>query len=301
MSFEHIFDEMEITAEPFALCELHGRCALGLGGQLDATLHYILAGSGEIVFKDRLPVKIERGTLVLVPAIKSHTLRSSGKTGLSIPNCHPAELDLARHLVTAEDTSTEGALLAICSHVKVGLRGTNALVDLVRQPLVERITDNAAIEAPIDGLLRELSQPSMGSKAMIRVLLLECMIHLLRSRLRARDHALNWMAALVDEKLWAALQQMLKAPGHPHTAESLAQTAGLSRSAFSARFSIAYGSGPMELLREMRMHEAATLLLRSDLPVKRVAERVGFRSRSAFSRAFISATGQSPKHFRNSG
>jgi transcriptional regulator GlxA family with amidase domain len=55
----------------------------------------------------------------------------------------------------------------------------------------------------------------------------------------------------------------------------------------------------MELLRELRVHRAASWLTQSDLPVKRVAELVGFQSRSAFSRTFVSATGHSPRQFRN--
>jgi len=54
----------------------------------------------------------------------------------------------------------------------------------------------------------------------------------------------------------------------------------------------------MELLRELRMHRAASLLVRTDLPVKRVAEIIGFRSRSAFTRTFTDAMGMSPRHFR---
>ena len=64
---------------------------------------------------------------------------------------------------------------------------------------------------------------------------------------------------------------MLDRPSHPHTVESLAQAAGMSRSSFAERFSDAYGSGPMKLLRDLRMHLAASLLTESDLPAKRIA------------------------------
>jgi AraC-like DNA-binding protein len=54
----------------------------------------------------------------------------------------------------------------------------------------------------------------------------------------------------------------------------------------------------MTLLRDLRMHLAASLLTQSDLPVKRIAELAGFQSRSAFTRTFESATGLSPRSFR---
>ncbi len=298
MTFEHVFNELEIDAEPFALCELQGRCDMGLGRRSGATLHYVLAGRGEILFRGRPPVGVARGTLVLVPALHSHTLRSFGEPGRPLPDCRPAELGLVRHLETGAGADSAGKLLAVCSDVTVGLRGVGGLVDLVREPIVEEVETGSALSAPVDRLLRELSAPTLGSQALIRALLLECMIQLLRMRLQARDPALNWMAALIDEGLWSALRLMLDRPGHPHTVESLADVAGMSRSSFAARFSEAYGSGPMTLLRDLRMHLAASLLGQSDLPVKRIAELAGFQSRSAFTRAFESATGQSPRSFR---
>ena len=298
MSFEHIFDEMDIQSEPFALCELQGQCSLGLGSQSGATLHYILSGQGEIVFSSRPPIKIQRGTLVLVPTIEAHTLRSYGSKGKPIPKCHPAELDLANHLVGETTTDSPESLLAICSHISVSLKGASGLIDLIREPLVEKVNKDEALQSSVEKLLQELSSPSLGSKAMVRALLLECMIHLLRKRINDKDPALNWMAALVDEKLWVALKQMLDKPSENHSVESLAAIAGMSRSSFAAHFSKAYNKGPMELLRELRMNHAAMLLSTTDTPVKRVAELANFKSRSAFSRKFSEYTGVSPKQFR---
>ena len=45
MSFEHIFNEMEIKADPFALCELIGKCDMGLGHQSGATFALYFDGT----------------------------------------------------------------------------------------------------------------------------------------------------------------------------------------------------------------------------------------------------------------
>ena len=145
MSFEHVFNELEIDAKPFALCELRGRCDMGLGSRAGATLHYVLAGRGEILFRGRPPIGVSRGTLVLVPALHSHTLRSFGAPGRPLPDCHPAELDLMRHLATGDEADSAGKLLAVCSDVKVGLRGVGGLVDLVREPIVEEVEADSAL------------------------------------------------------------------------------------------------------------------------------------------------------------
>ncbi len=296
MSIERIFDEMEIGADPFALCELKGECTLGLGRQAIATLHYVVAGRGEIVFEGQKPIALAPGSLVLAPAHQSHKLRKPGLPGTPLPECKPAELNLTHHIAGRADSTDR--LLALCSHVHLRLRGVGNVVDLIRQPIVEHAKSGGDIEGVMHAVLRELAAPALGSRALIRTLLLQCMIHLLRTRYAANDPAASWMPALVDERLWSALHRMLEKPGDLHTVGTLAAEAGMSRSTFARRFSAAYGAGAMALLRDLRMQHAASLLSRSDLPVKRVAELCGYKSRSYFTRTFDTAMGQSPQSFR---
>lgn len=297
MSYDHILDELEITTDPFALCELKGECDLGLGRDASATLHYILSGEGEIMLHGRAALRVERGTLVLIPALQNHSLRSYGTVRDPLPDCKPAALNLAR-LLAEDQNGQNGQMTALCAHVTVGLRGVADMIDLVREPLVERVVAENPLHHTLAALLREVSTPGLGSRAMIRALLMQCMIDMLRRRLSTPGTALHWMAALADPTIWHALRQMLDAPGDPHSVESLAASTGMSRSAFAKRFADAYGSGPMELLRDLRMRHAGHLLSTTDLPVKRVAELVGFASRSAFTRMFEVKTGQSPRAFR---
>ncbi len=72
----------------------------------------------------------------------------------------------------------------------------------------------------------------------------------------------------------------------------------MSRSVFAARFTTSLDRPPMEFLKEMRLELAARLLARTDLPVKAVAARVGYSSRSAFSRAFQASHRVGPAAFR---
>jgi len=296
MSFEHIFDELEIGAEPFALCELRGRCDLPLGRLPRTILHYILAGEGEISVAGAPPLRVCAGSLVLIPAGSSHALHSFGGHGDPLPACRPAELNLERHL--AEGMAGHGQLLALCTQVTLGLRGAHGLIDLIRAPLTRKITPGDIQGGPVTRILGEICMPRTGSRAMLRALLLECMIGLLRDRIEAGDGALAWMEVLSDRSIWAALRLMLERPAGPHSVESLAMAAGLGRSSFAKRFAAAYGSGPMDLLRDLRMRMAADLLNRTDLPVERIAGMAGFQSRSAFTRAFTAATGTSPGAYR---
>jgi len=124
------------------------------------------------------------------------------------------------------------------------------------------------------------------------------MLHLFRDRLIANDPALTWMAAIGDPTLWDSLKVMLNKPHQPHSVGTLAAASGMSRAAFAKKFSDAYGDGPMRFLRQLRMNMAAELLQNTDHPVKLIATKVGFQSRSAFTRTFEKKFGQPPLNFR---
>ncbi|MBW8302008.1 MAG: helix-turn-helix transcriptional regulator [Hydrogenophaga sp.] len=101
--------------------------------------------------------------------------------------------------------------------------------------------------------------------------------------------------------LFAALRPyLLEKPGAMHTVESLAELAGMSRSRFAHRFSASFRTGPMEMLRGLRLQSAARQLIETDAGMARVAENCGFLSRSYFSMQFAAAFGMTPSEFRRS-
>jgi AraC-like DNA-binding protein len=295
LELDWVFDALELSAEPFALCALGPRDTLALPRERKATLHYVLAGRGEVVIANRPPVIVEAGAVVLVPALLKHALhgRQGGAARLSV--CQPAALGLARHAVG----DVQGDCLEVlCGRISLGLRGAGSVIDLLREPVVAPAQADGIRARALSLLVGELAAPRLGSRAVVRALLLECVIALLRDRLDAGTSELAWMAALADRRLWPALRAMLDAPGSPHSVELLAGLSGMSRSRFARRFARAYGKGPMQLLRDLRMRHAADLLLQTDLGVDRVAERAGFASRSYFTRQFEVSFGKPPGRFR---
>lgn len=68
----------------------------------------------------------------------------------------------------------------------------------------------------------------------------------------------------------------------------------MSRSAFAARFTALVGMPAMQYLAQWRMHTALASLQEQDVPVAVLAERLGYQSEAAFSRAFKRHLGLSP-------
>ena len=75
----------------------------------------------------------------------------------------------------------------------------------------------------------------------------------------------------------------------------LAKAAALSRSSFFERFTRVVGLPPMEYLLAWRMALARNLL-RQEVAIAEVAERVGYASASTFSTAFSRHVGQAAEH-----
>jgi AraC-like DNA-binding protein len=67
---------------------------------------------------------------------------------------------------------------------------------------------------------------------------------------------------------------------------SLANAAGMSRSAFAARFTHLVGEPAMEYVTHWKMHIARMWIGESDEAIAAIAGRVGCESEAAFSRAF---------------
>jgi AraC-like DNA-binding protein len=82
------------------------------------------------------------------------------------------------------------------------------------------------------------------------------------------------------------------------TLQSLAEEAGLSRSALAERFTHLVGVPPMQYLAQWRMQTAAQLLRDGDAKVAAVAAAVGYESEAAFSRAFSRMVGVAPAVWR---
>lgn len=69
------------------------------------------------------------------------------------------------------------------------------------------------------------------------------------------------------------------------TADKIAAFCKLNRIYFSRRFKAVMGCAPQEFLIRQRLTNAAELLRSTNLPIKTVANRCGYRDQPAFIRA----------------
>ena len=111
----------------------------------------------------------------------------------------------------------------------------------------------------------------------------------------------GWLRAIFDPQIGTALSAIHDSVNTPWTVESLAAAAGMSRSAFAARFKELLRQTPLEYVTEWRMQKAMQLLQQRDKKLIDVARLVGYESDAAFSKAFKRVVGINPGDYLKGG
>ncbi|WP_292899866.1 MULTISPECIES: AraC family transcriptional regulator [unclassified Nitratireductor] len=104
----------------------------------------------------------------------------------------------------------------------------------------------------------------------------------------------GWVAALRDPRLGRVIAALHRDPGRDWTVAELAAQMGSSRSVFADRFQAVTGMTPVRYLTELRMRLAAQWISREGMPIETAAQRLGYGSQAAFSRAFKRIIGKPP-------
>ncbi|MBO2455718.1 AraC family transcriptional regulator [Actinomadura barringtoniae] len=147
-------------------------------------------------------------------------------------------------------------------------------------------------------LVIEMQSPSQGSAVMISRILDLIFIQILRTWAAGEDAEPNWLAGAFDPQIGLSLSVIHRDPAHDWTVEELARACNLSRSVFAERFVARVGKPPATYLAHVRLDAATDLLRDTSLSVVHVAERVGYTSEAAFSRAFKNRYGMPPARWR---
>ncbi len=145
----------------------------------------------------------------------------------------------------------------------------------------------------------ESDRPWLGSSVMLSRLVDLLFVWSLRHWLvTASPQAGGLARAWDDTVVGRALGLMHAQPAKDWNVEALARELNQSRSGFSQRFVEVLGEPPMRYLTRWRMQLAADLLVSTKLRISQIAQRVGYDSEPAFSRAFRRQFGNAPVDHR---
>ncbi len=248
------------------------------------------------------PQWIERGSVVLLPEGRPHRCRSRPRVRAVPLDQLPVEplTDVYERL----DFGGGGATTSITYGV---LRFDRLAAQRLLQALPPIILIDSFHSDIVSGWLsdmlrwirEEAAARRFGGEAMITRLADIVVIRVLRAWLDASPHAqIGWLAALRDPQLGRALAALHQSPARPWTLSALAKTAGMSRSAFSARFCAHVGESPMRYLSGWRMLVARHALRHTRDGLTEVAKQVGYATEAAFCKAFKREFGVTPGSVR---
>lgn len=277
-------------------CLLAGQFSLDnpAGRPGEAPFHLLLEGQCAVEHGDRT-IQLRAGDVVLFPHGGAHRvlvehgaepIETVEKTGVAFPTLHSqgagAEIDL------------------FCGHYSLPPGAGELLFRTLPEPL--HVSFGADPDDPVRMLStlmrREAQANGPGTAAIVSSLCDALLAMVLRSSpgRRVSDDVL-WTAA-DDEAVLDVIDAVLREPGWDWSIAEFADRAAMSRATFIRHFSHATGMAVGEFLTRLRMVIAADMLADGDRSVSAIAAAVGYRSESAFGRAFRLATATTPARFR---
>ncbi len=264
--------------------------------------HLITEGECFVEMPEGPPVQLMAGDVVLFPHGDAH--RMSSQPGL--PPASGARLSevLSRRPRALAYGGGGATTKLVCGYLACDDRLARMLLSGLPPLLRVNVRGSPAglwLEASVRYALAEARSPRPGGEGVLAKLAEVLFIEVLRLAMQdpARPAA-GWLAGVGDRVVGAALAALHERPAEAWTLDELARTAHSSRSVLAERFQELVGQSPMQYLTQWRMLLATNLLRRSNVPLSRIAEEVGYQNDTAFSRAFRREFGTPPAAWRKS-
>lgn len=265
-------------------------------------LHVVTSGRCSLEVDGLEPQWLEQGSLALVPHGAGHRLRSDLDAETTPLFDIPVEQISDRYEVIRHGNGGEFAQL-ICVVVRFDHVAAEDLVPLLPRVLhVDSWSDDESgwLHSTLRFISREAKELRPGGETVITRLADILVIQMIRSWIdSAPEGEQGWLAALRDEQVGRALVSIHREPEREWTVASLAKEVGMSRTAFSARFTELVGRPAMRYVTQWRMRLARTHLRETKEPLVALAGRLGYQSEAAFSRAFKREFGVPPGSVRH--
>ncbi|MCF7750391.1 AraC family transcriptional regulator [Bacillus subtilis subsp. subtilis] len=265
---QSLLRRFSVTAEVFhagPLCGINNLDAEGERGQL----HLIHDGQVRVEHADGSVLQIDQPSVLLYPRPLAHRFVTDAQRGA----------DFA------------------CAHLQFEGAGNNPVAAALPAAICLPLDQLYGGQPILSVLFEEAFAQRCGRQALLDRLFEVVLIQILRALMESGQLRVGLLAGMAHPRLRHALVAMHDTPAEEWTLESLAQRAGMSRSAFADTFRDTIGSTPGQYLQGWRTR-LVQQALRKGQPLKRIAIDVGYGSEAALSRAFKAQTGHSPRQWK---
>lgn len=300
-----ILRELRLQKSFFCRTELVSPWGLFFSEREHAQFHFVAEGT--VIYASQGEEEVlEEGDMILLLHGKPHRLMDrQGRT------CHDTRklphVMLGAHAAILQHSNVEGGVtqkndaLVLCGGFVFEEVGTQLAERLPHILLLRK--EEHRLEGWWRQVLQMMNQEAQRCRpggATILSRLAELLIsQVLREWLERQDEeSAGLHQALRHPQIGQALSLLHTQPGHTWTVASLASAVGMSRAVFSERFGALVQDTPIHYLAKQRMLMAVQWLREGDGSLMEIAERLGYQSEAAFSRAFKRHVGTPPGEFR---
>ena len=299
-----------LNAEFTAPWCIRGECSVAsvrerlAGAEHVVFFHFLTEGDCKVRLADGVEVlDVAAGDLILIPRDDKHLMGS---------DLHLAPLEAGSLFGVDAATDTDfirirhggggAATRFVCGYLACSRSVCRPLLEAL--PRVLRIPIG---DGPASALLRQLlrvgvresSSSRPGAESMLAKLSELMFVEALRRYVEnLPPGGKGWLAGVRDTQIGRALALLHGEPGRAWTVDELARKVALSRSLLAERFAALVGEPPIQYLMRWRLALAAQRLRSGGDAIARVAERSGYESEAAFSRAFKREFGMPPAAWR---
>ncbi len=296
-----VLRELNVRSTVFCLSELGAPWGFRVEGAGIAKFHLVLDGAGWVTVDGEAPLSVGSGDLVVLPHGHAHIISD-----------HPASSVAALDDLLAEQPVEQRSRLRLGGdgqHTRL-LCGGFALGDTGLEPIFQLLPHVLRLEgdviagtawlSPLLTMLEgEASTGDAGSTAVLAKIADVCLTQALRVWLVGAERTgLLETGQLRDAGIAKAVTAIRSRPAEPWSVEGLARLAGLSRSAFTARFRMLIGEPPMRYVMKARLSLAAGYLATSSRSMYEIAVLSGYDNESTLSKAFRREFGVPPGRYR---
>lgn len=264
-----------------------------------AYFYFVAVGTAFVCADDGELHRLSAGSAAFMPHGRRHQLLSDA--GIAFQDIEKFDAAPLGESVSGVDTcpSTDSVPSAVffygCMEFDLGgMQGIGKLMPTVM------VADTQAQDYPgllpvLDSMKREICAGRIGFAGILARLAEVAAAMIVRGWIECGcESASGLLAALRDPRLALAILALHREPGREWTVAQLAAESHVSRSVFAQRFQTTIGVPPLRYATELRMRLAAQLLTHERVSIDVVAQRLGYTSQAAFSRAFKRVIGRPP-------
>lgn len=186
-----------------------------------------------------------------------------------------------------------------CSFEHDSLSPLNDIFEQVTIVREDELNKHPWLKSTFDQLSSEYMAQNLGNEIIVNKLTEVVLVELIRINF-GRQEQHSFLHALRDRRIKRALEFIHGAPEKQWTIEALASKIGMSRAAFSKKFTLLVGQTVFTYLSNLRIQKAKEMIANTSYFIDDIALNVGYESERAFTKTFSKYVGMTPKQFRKS-